>query len=52
MNLSAIPAGFTSATQKQLEELQYINLQLAALCQPTCDVEEDQQYLKVADSLL
>ena len=52
MNLSAIPAGFTSATQKQLEELQYINLQLAALCQPTCDVEGDQQYLKVADSLL
>ena len=52
MNLSAIPAGFAFATQKQLEELQYINLQLAALCQPTCDVEEDQQYLKVADSLL
>ena len=52
MNLSAVPAGFDFASQKQLEELQYINLQLAALCQPTCEVEGDQQYLKIADSLL
>ena len=52
MNSSIIPTGLNFAGQKQLEELQYINLQLAALGQPTCEVEGDQQYLKIADSLL
>ena len=52
MNLTAISTGPVFASQKQLEELQHINLQLASLGQPTCDVEGDQQYLKVADSLL
>ncbi len=52
MNSSVIPTGPNFASQKQLEDLQHINLQLAALGQPTCEVEGDQQYLKIADSLL
>ncbi|MDD5265826.1 MAG: hypothetical protein PHO08_01690 [Methylococcales bacterium] len=52
MNSSNIPTGPNLASQKQLEELQHINLQLASLGQPTCEVEGDQQYLKIADSLL
>ena len=52
MNSSIIPTGLNSTSQKQLEELQHINLQLAALGQPTCEVEGDQPYLKIADSLL
>ena len=50
MNLTDISTGLGS--QKQSEELQHINLQLAALGQPTCEVEGDQHYLKFADSLL
>ncbi|MDP3876272.1 MAG: hypothetical protein Q8Q50_04755 [Methylobacter sp.] len=41
-----------SSHPKRLEELQHINLQLAALGQPTCEVENDPQYLKIAGSLL
>src|SRR5512136_1726234 len=52
MNSLNISTGLNFASQKQLEELQHINLQLAALGQPTCEVEGDQQYLKIADSLL
>ncbi|MDD1618413.1 MAG: hypothetical protein LUQ52_02625, partial [Methylococcaceae bacterium] len=52
MNSPVIPTGLNFASQKQLEELQHINLQLAALGRPTCEVEGDQQYLKIADSLL
>ena len=52
MNLTAISTGPVFASQKQLEELQHINLQLASLGLPTCEVEGDQQYLKVANSLL
>jgi len=50
MNLTDISTGLGS--QKQSEELQHINLQLAALGQPTCEVEGDHRYLKFADSLL
>ncbi|UOA09268.1 hypothetical protein [Methylobacter sp. S3L5C] len=52
MNSPVIPTGLNFASQKQLEELQHINLQLAALDQPVCEVEGDQQYLKIADGLL
>ncbi|WP_262966269.1 hypothetical protein [Methylobacter psychrophilus] len=52
MNSTVIPTGLNLASQKQLEELQHINLQLAALDQPVCEVEGDQQYLKIADGLL
>ncbi|WP_432746369.1 hypothetical protein ABXJ76_09550 [Methylobacter sp. G7] len=41
-----------SSIPNRLEKLQYINLQLAALGQPTCAVENDPQYLKIADGLL
>ena len=36
----------------RLEKLQHINLLLAALDQPTCEVENNPQYLKIAGSLL
>jgi phosphoenolpyruvate carboxykinase (diphosphate) len=52
MNLSTVTTEFDSTSQRELEDLQYINLQLAALGQPTCDVEGDKHYLKIADSLL
>ena len=51
MNSSIISAGL-NITSQQLEDLQHINLQLASLGQPTCEVDGDQQYLKIADSLL
>lgn len=40
------------STPNRLEGLQHINLQLAALGQPTCAVENDPQYLKIAGGLL
>ncbi|MFZ2406432.1 MAG: hypothetical protein WAW41_14955, partial [Methylobacter sp.] len=40
------------STSNRLEQLQHINLQLAALGQPTCEVENDPQYLKIAGGLL
>lgn len=39
-------------TPNRLEQLQHINLQLAAMGQPTCEVENDPQYLKIAGGLL
>ncbi|WP_051604255.1 hypothetical protein [Methylobacter tundripaludum] len=41
-----------SSSPKRMEQLQHINLQLAALGQPTCEVENDPQYLKIAGGLL
>jgi phosphoenolpyruvate carboxykinase (diphosphate) len=52
MNFSALPTQLDFASPKQREDLQHINLQLAALGHPTCEVEDDQQYLKIANSLL
>jgi hypothetical protein len=52
MNLPVIADAPRFASPKQLEELQHINLQLAALGHPPCEVESDQDYLKIADSLL
>ena len=52
MNFSTLPTQLNFASPKQLEDLQHINLQLAALGHPTCEVEDDQQYLKIANSLL
>ncbi|MGZ5050881.1 MAG: hypothetical protein ACXWF8_04285 [Methylobacter sp.] len=40
------------STPNRLEQLQHINLQLAAMGQPTCEVENDPQYLKIAGGLL
>jgi len=52
MNTTAIPTGFDFASQKQSQELQYINLQLAALGQPIFEVDGNQQFLEIAESLL
>ena len=46
MNSTIIPTGLDFASQKQREELQHINLQLAALGQPTCEVDGD-GYLEI-----
>lgn len=42
----------SSVINNRLLDLQHINLQLAALGQPTCDIDTDQIYLKIADGLL
>ena len=42
-------SGLNFASQNQLQELLYINLQLAALGQPICEVEGEQQFLRIAD---
>lgn len=47
-----MPTELSASGQKKLQELQRINLQLAALGQPICEVDGDQHYLNVADSLL
>ncbi|MDD5323607.1 MAG: hypothetical protein PHD43_23990, partial [Methylococcales bacterium] len=52
MNSSATTSRLTFLSPNQLQELQYINLQLAALGQPTCELEGDQQFLKIAEGLL
>ncbi len=52
MNSTVIPTGLDFASQKQREELQHINLQLAALGQPVCEVDGDRQYLDIAGHLL
>ena len=52
MNSSATTSGLNFVNQNQLHELQHINLQLAALGQPTCELEGDQPFLKIADGLL
>ncbi len=52
MNSLTSQSCLTSVKPNRLEQLQHINLQLAALGQPTCDVETDPQYLKIAGGLL
>ena len=54
MNKPLKPEHKKSLDALHLEHLQHINLQLAALDQPICEVEdkENQHYLKIADSLL
>ncbi|MGR9044014.1 MAG: hypothetical protein ACU83N_01885 [Gammaproteobacteria bacterium] len=52
MNTIVTPPHANLSVPKRQKDLQHINLQLAALGQPTCEVEEDQQYLKIAGSLL
>ncbi|MCX7094589.1 MAG: hypothetical protein NTY50_14230 [Methylobacter sp.] len=52
MNSLTSQSSLTSVNPKRLEQLQHINLQLAALGQPTCEVENDPQYLKIAGGLL
>ncbi|MCX7099258.1 MAG: hypothetical protein NTV43_15275 [Methylococcales bacterium] len=52
MNLSTISTGLAVAKQSPQEELQHINLQLAALGLPTCEAGGEQHYLKIAGSLL
>lgn len=52
MTISAAPTQNSTSRMDEHEGLQYINLKLAALNQPTCEAEGDQHYLKIADSLL
>ncbi len=52
MSLSASSSQSDVISASQLQELQHINLQLAALGQPICQIDDAQNYLQIADSLL
>ncbi|MGR9012368.1 MAG: hypothetical protein ACU83U_01875, partial [Gammaproteobacteria bacterium] len=52
MNSTTNQTHSDSSTFSRLKTLQHINLQLAALGQPTCEVENDPQYLEIAEGLL
>ncbi len=52
MITSANPTSFNFESQKKIQELQYINLQLATLEQPICEVDGNQYYLEIAESLI
>ncbi len=52
MNVSVNLAASDTINSQQLEELQFINLQLASLGQPICDIKTEQTYLKIAENLL
>ena len=53
MNVSTLPPEFNANKKdKRLQKHQHINLQLAALGQPTCELDDDRQYLNIANGLL
>lgn len=52
MNASMIAPAYNTKRDKRYQIHQHINLQLAALGQPTCDLDDDQQYLNIANGLL
>jgi len=52
MNASMKPPESNQKTDRRQQKYHHINLQLAALGQPTCAMEDDSQYLSIADSLL
>jgi phosphoenolpyruvate carboxykinase (diphosphate) len=52
MNPSKKPNVANIKPNRQQQKFHFINLQLAALGQPTCDAEDDQHYLNIADGLL
>ncbi|MBK8814137.1 MAG: hypothetical protein IPN42_00840 [Methylococcaceae bacterium] len=52
MNASLKPPEFNAKKIKRQQQHQFINLQLAALGQPTCELDDDSQYLNIAEGLL
>lgn len=52
MNASMMPPELSLKKDRRQQKYHHINLQLAALGQPTCDIEDDKQYLDIANGLL
>ena len=52
MNVSMIPPDLSRKKERRQQKYHHINLQLAALGQPTCKMDDDQQYLEIANNLL
>ncbi|MBM4207438.1 MAG: hypothetical protein FJ190_05275 [Gammaproteobacteria bacterium] len=52
MNVSTLPPEFNAKKERRQQKHQHINLQLAALGQPPCDLDDDRQYLNIANGLL
>ncbi len=52
MNMSTIPPEISPKKDRRQLKYQHINLQLAALGQPTCDMDEDQSYLAFSNGLI
>ena len=52
MNASTLPPEYLAKKDRRQQKHHHINLQLAALDQPTCEMDDDQQYLNIAKSLL
>ncbi|MEQ1543900.1 hypothetical protein [Methyloglobulus sp.] len=52
MNASIMPPELKQKKDRRQQKLHHINLQLAALGQPTCESDDDKQYLDIANGLL
>ncbi len=52
MSAITMPPEFNPKKDKRQHLHQHINLQLAALGQPICDIDDDRQYLNIANGLL
>jgi phosphoenolpyruvate carboxykinase (diphosphate) len=52
MNASMIPPEMSQKKDQRQQKYHHINLQLAALGQPTCEIDDDKQYLDIANGLL
>ena len=52
MNASTMPSELNQKKDRRLQKYHHINLQLAALGQPTCEMDDDRQYLDIANGLL
>ncbi|MEQ1739807.1 MAG: hypothetical protein ABL884_07865 [Methyloglobulus sp.] len=52
MNASMMPPDLQQKKDKRQQKYHHINLQLAALGQPTCEMDDDRQYLDIANGLL
>jgi phosphoenolpyruvate carboxykinase (diphosphate) len=52
MNVSTMPPELKQKKDRRQQKYHHINLQLAALGQPTCEMDDDRQYLDIANGLL
>ena len=52
LGASTMPSELNQKKDRRLQKYHHINLQLAALGQPTCEMDDDRQYLDIANGLL
>jgi phosphoenolpyruvate carboxykinase (diphosphate) len=52
MNVRTMPPEINQKKDRRQQKYHHINLQLAALGQPTCEMDDDRQYLDIANGLL